>query len=117
MPAFHSPRENRTSKFACDSCRYCMFKEDPNMAAISRARAFQGPWHVQLLACIEKRAGVVSPCLLIEIHSEEPAGFVWKEGINANGFFPKEMILNHHVAQWEGFPCIPIDLLPILRPA
>src|SRR5664280_3025148 len=106
MPAFHSPRENRASEFARGARRKRMFKEDPNMAAISRARAFQGRWHVQLLACIEKRAGVVSPCLLIEIHSEEPAGFVWKEGINANGFFPKEMILNNRVAQWEKFPCI-----------
>jgi len=76
MPAFHSPRENRASKLACGICRNCMFKEDPNMAAISRARAFQGRWHLQFLACIEKRAGVVSPCFLIEIHGEKPTGLV-----------------------------------------
>jgi len=76
MPALHSPGENRASNFACGARRNCLFKEDPNMAAISRSRTFQGRWHVQLLACSEKRAGVVSPCFLIEIHGEKPTGLV-----------------------------------------
>src|SRR5271166_2073828 len=117
MPTFHSPRENCASKFACCICRNWLFKEDPNMAAISRARAFQCRWHVQLLARIEKGAGVVGPCFLIEIHGEKPTGLVREQRVNANSFFSEEMILNYHVAQWEEFPCIPINLLPILRPA
>ena len=78
MPAFHGPREDRASKFACGICWNCMFKEDPNMAAISRARPLQGRWHIQLLACIEKRAEVISPCFLIKIHGEKPTGLVRK---------------------------------------
>src|SRR5260370_11978862 len=99
MPTFHSPRENRASKFACGICRNCMFKEDPNMAAISRARAFQGRWHVQLLACIEKRAGDVSPCFLIEIHGEKPPGLVRSKRVTANSLLSEVMILNNPVAQ------------------
>src|ERR1019366_9401541 len=99
MPAFHSPRENRASKFACGICRNCMFKEDPNMAAISRTRAFQGRWHIQLLACVEKRAGVVGPSFLIEIHGEKPTGLVRKQRVNANSLFSEEMILNNHITQ------------------
>ena len=60
-----------------------MFKEDPNMAAISRARAFQERWYIQLLACIEKRAGVIRPCFLIEIHGKKPTGLVFQERVRA----------------------------------
>lgn len=115
MPAFHRPCQKCASELAGGAGRDRKFKEYPDVAAVPRTRTLENRRHAQLPTGIEKCVRVIGPCLLIEIDSEKPAGFVQEKRIDANGLFPEEMVLDNRVGQRQEFSRDPVNLLPICR--
>jgi hypothetical protein len=52
------------------------------VGAVPGPRAFDERWEPKPAACLHERAHVVSPCPLVEIGSEKPAGLVGHHGVD-----------------------------------
>ena len=77
--------------------RHRFRKEDPDVPAIARTRAFQGRRNPLRPAGSEKGFGILPPCPLVEVSGHKPAGFVRKYGIDANRVAPPKMPVDHLV--------------------
>src|SRR5579863_6589209 len=97
MPALHGSRKQHASEFARGDRRQRTLKEDPNVAAFSRTRTFQGRGHVPLPARLQESQGVIRR--LVRVCREKPARFIWQESVYADGFFAQEVILDDGVGQ------------------
>ncbi len=67
-----------------DGGRNRRIEEDPHMPAVTGAGALKRGRYPALAACLQKRRRVLNPIGLVEIGSEEPAGPVGKQRIDAN---------------------------------
>ena len=58
--------------------------ENPDMAAITGSRAFEGRGYALGRAGLKNRQGVRGPILLVEIGCEEPASLVRQQRVDAD---------------------------------
>src|SRR5580692_3459216 len=117
MPALHGSRKQHASEFARGDRRQRTLKEDPNVAAFSRTRTFQGRGPVQLPARLQECQGVIFPRRSVKVCREKPARFIWQESVYADGFLAHEMVLDDGVGQRKEPPGLLVDFLSILRAA
>ena len=117
MPALHGSRKQHASEFARGDRRQRTLKDDPDVAAFSRARTFQDRGHVQLPAGLQESQGVILPRRLVKVCREKPARFIWQESVYADGFLAQEVVLDDGVGQRKELPGLLVDFLSILRPA
>src|ERR1035441_7531121 len=115
MPALHGARKQHASEFARGNRRQRTLKEDPNVAAFSRTRTFQGRGHVQLPARLQESQGVILPRRLVKVCREKPARFIWQESVYADGFLAQEVVLDDGVGQRKELPGLLVDFLSFLR--
>jgi hypothetical protein len=55
------------------------------MPTVTRTRSLKRSGHPLFATGLEESTCVVAPGLLVKIRSEEPAGVVWQQGVNASG--------------------------------
>ena len=68
--------------------------EQPDVAAIAGARAFERGGEIEIAAGRHDGEHVISPCFLVEIHSEEIAGLIRKHGIDPGDEFLTRLVLS-----------------------
>ena len=57
------------------------------------------------------------PRLFVKVRRKEPAGFVWQQGVDADGCFAEEVIGDDDICYREELLRLPFDFLPLLREA
>lgn len=82
------------SEFAGKRCWNSFFKENPDMSAVSGARAFQCGWHVETAARLKECHSVVLPVRAIEISCQEKTGFVLEHRIDAHNKLVTLLVLS-----------------------
>lgn len=91
-------------EFASEGGGDGFFEEEPEVAAISRARAFEGCGDVFLTAGGEVGEGIVGPTFAIEIDGEEVAGFIEKHGVDPHDKIAREVASDDFVG--NGLPIL-----------
>ena len=99
VPALHRLCEQQRSQAACETRSDGPFEEDPNVRTVSGTRALNRRRYAEAAASFPKRSRILLPCLLIEIHGEEPAGLIEQQWIYTDGVFAGEMVVDRLVIQ------------------
>ena len=86
-------------------------EEDPDVAAITGAAAFQRSRHPVRTACLEQRERVELPRPSVEVAGEKPTGVVFEQRIDPDRLLPAQMMLDCLVSERQIRP------RPALRPS
>ena len=72
------------AEFARLGCWHGFREEEPDMTAVAGAGALKGCGHTLLPARHQERQRIALPRLLVEIGSQEPAGLIRHERVDAH---------------------------------
>ena len=102
-PRVHRLRKDVRSKPSGQGRWNGCLEEEPDMRSSAGARAFDSGWKIQAPAGLEKSRNIVAPPRFVEINSEEEAGLVLQQRIDAGdkwlsaGVMAGQMPANHVV--------------------
>lgn len=91
VPARHRFGDEIAAHLARDVRRHRRRKEEPDVGAVARSRSLHRGGKTDAPARLDERAYVVRPCALVEVHGEEPAGFVFEERVHTHHVTAREM--------------------------
>src|SRR5580700_2426125 len=80
----HCLSENVRTKFARQTGRNGVCKEEPNMTAVAGSRAFQHGGRIEPPAGFEESCRIRLPSFAVKVHRQKEAGFVLQHGIDTH---------------------------------
>jgi hypothetical protein len=123
MSSAHGAGKQGSAEFACQSSRNPIFKEKPNMTAISGPGPFDSNRNIELDANISEHSDIILSVCFVKIHFQKAARFIRKHWIDADNNISSQVILNDIFIQsgiqlvfafgtgnfwFAAYPCLPL---------
>ncbi|MFN7924867.1 MAG: hypothetical protein U0Q16_32510 [Bryobacteraceae bacterium] len=115
VTALHRLGEQQRSQGARETSGNGPLEENPNVCPVSGTRAFNRRGYAEGGARVAKSSRIVFPCFLVEVHGEEPAGFIEQQRIHADRVLAGEMIVDRFVVKGHIRLGLLVNALSILR--
>ena len=96
--------DDRRAEPTCIARGHRRCEEHPGMRSFARARDFQRRGHLQFLAGTHEGLRILTPIRPVEVHGEEMTGFILQQWVDADGDFPREVLMHDLVRDRQELP-------------